>query len=568
MNGAEDAHDANDPARPIRLGTRGSDLARTQSELVAARLRAAGHVVELVIIATRGDATDRPFRELEGKAFFTRELDEALLDRSIDVAVHSLKDLPTGEEPGLATHPVLPRADPRDLLLARRGIARNGELPAGARVGTSSARRGAQLEEAFPGIATVDLRGNVPTRVAKLRRGDYDAIVVAAAGIERLALELSDLDVVPLEPPRFLPAPGQGVLACRVRADDATLAAALLELHDRDAGECARAERLLLERLDGGCSLPLGAWARRVDGRIRLDATLARDGGRRDAHVVAPTPEEAASVAHATLLGRPVVVLTRPEPLDHELDDALRARGVATLAQPAIDFHELPPSGELGAALASAARHDAVAFTSQRAVQSWFHQLRRHGVAMPRVRVAAIGPATAAALRRERVLPWCCADGSGGRALATLLAAEFAAGARVLHPGPLEPEGTLASELAMRGIAVTPLPLYATRARADDGPLPATPLVFVVASPSAARSLWQRPQLRDRLARAPATVRFVVTGATTASQLALLGATAIDVARLPTGAPLLAAVDAALAALSGAPAIADSPPTGALPCRP
>src|SRR5262249_6400527 len=150
----------------------------------------------LVVIQTRGDASDRPFKELEGKAFFTKELDEALLARTVDLAIHSLKDLPTDDPPGLATTSVLPRADPRDLLPLRVAPP-NGppRLRAGLRVGTSSTRRAAQLVAAYPGIKTVDLRGNVPTRVAKLRRGEYDAIVLAAAGLERLGLDLAGLSV-------------------------------------------------------------------------------------------------------------------------------------------------------------------------------------------------------------------------------------------------------------------------------------------------------------------------------------------------------------------------------------
>ena len=162
----------------IRLGTRGSDLALKQSGMVTERLRALRRQVEVVIVQTRGDATDRPFREIEGKAFFTKELDDALLEKRIDLAVHSLKDLPTEDPPGLATISVLPRADPRDVLLLRREIVVRRDaagrvlLPAGTRIGTSSARRCAQLEHAFPGVKVADLRGNVPTRVAKLRRGE------------------------------------------------------------------------------------------------------------------------------------------------------------------------------------------------------------------------------------------------------------------------------------------------------------------------------------------------------------------------------------------------------------
>ncbi|MBM4016696.1 MAG: hydroxymethylbilane synthase, partial [Planctomycetes bacterium] len=368
----------------IRLGTRGSALALTQSDFVADRLRAAGHAVERVIVHTRGDASDRPFRELEGKAFFTRELDLALLAGAIDLAVHSLKDLPTDEPDGLASIGVLPRADPRDVLLLRRGIAartrRDGlpELPAGTRVGTSSARRFAQLGRAFPGVVVADLRGNVPTRVARLRHGDFDAIVIAAAGIDRLSLDLADLDRFALEPPAFLPAPGQGALACRIRAGDAALRAALAPLVDPEAADGAVAERRLLARLDGGCSLPLGALARRTDEGIALRACLARAGRHFEADIVAATPDDAARLAHAVLLRRPIVVLTRPPELDADLVALLRAHDLPFVEQPAIDFGELPTPPALAAALARPGEFAAIAFTSKRAVASWCHHLVAH----------------------------------------------------------------------------------------------------------------------------------------------------------------------------------------------
>ncbi len=553
----------------IRLGTRGSALALRQSGLVADRLRATGLAVELVTIATRGDASDRPFRELEGKAFFTKELDEALYARAIDLAIHSLKDLPTDDPDGLVTLTVLPRADPRDLLLARRGVLRAAPhgaapmLPPGARVGTSSTRRFAQLAHVCRGIDVVDLRGNVPTRIEKLRRGEYDAIMLAAAGIERLALDLRDLDVVPLDPPRFLPAPGQGVLAARLRADEPELAFAVHALVDPDARDASQAERLLLARLDGGCSLPLGALARRDGGDLVLHACLALDGDPmggelRRVEVRAPDGATAATLAAATLRRQPIVLLTRPTGLDAPLVAHLRERQIAHLAQPAIDFVEQPTAGTIAAALPSAHEWDAIAFTSQRAVQSYFHHLRSPALAPPSTtrkapRYAAIGPATAAALAAHGATPFTIGDGSGGHAFAQRLAARLRTGARVLHPGPLEPEGTLARELEALGFFVQPLPLYATVARSDDPELPDAPIVALLASPSAARALLARPRVAARLAAAPASLRFVAGGATTAAQLAALGICDVTTAALPTGAPLHAALDAALASFKETP---------------
>ena len=265
----------------LRIGTRGSDLALWQARRMAARIRdQLQRECEIVIIKTQGDRIQNvAFHKMEGKGFFTKELQEALLDGRVDLVVHSLKDLPTEEPPGLAVAAIPERETTADLLLARPGVlppAADGpaDLPDGAVLGTSSLRRAAQALSSQPRLRLKALRGNVPTRVGKLRDGLYDAILVAAAGVERLELDLADLDHVMLRPDVMLPAPGQGALAVETRADGPEKDL-LATLHDHSVARGIAAERGLLARLGGGCHLPLGCLATALDnGSLTLDASL------------------------------------------------------------------------------------------------------------------------------------------------------------------------------------------------------------------------------------------------------------------------------------------------------
>jgi len=295
------------------LGTRGSDLALWQARHVAAMLRdRLGIDSRIEIIKTRGDRIQNvAFAKMEGKGFFTKELQEALLDRRVDLVVHSLKDLPTEEPDGLALAAIPERTNPADLLLARTGVLEITPdnpmgLPSGAVLGTSSLRRAAQSLALCPEIRVTALRGNVPTRIGKLRAGDYDAILLAAAGVGRLEIDLADLDVIELVPEVMLPAPGQGALAIEARAGD-DLTEPLTRLHDNAIAAHVHAERRLLELLGGGCHLPLGCLAETVDGGIRLQAVLGRiDDEVTHASVarvgaVAPDPEVAADACFEAL---------------------------------------------------------------------------------------------------------------------------------------------------------------------------------------------------------------------------------------------------------------------------
>lgn len=266
--------------RAVHLGTRGSDLARTQAGHVADALTAAGlGEIETVVVRTEGDVSTASLASLGGTGVFAGALRSALLAGEVDVVVHSLKDLPTAPHPGLTITAVPPREDPRDALCARDGLTL-ATLPEGARVGTGSPRRAALLGLARPDLTVVDIRGNVPTRLARTR-DDLDAVVLALSGLRRLGLQDAVTEL--LGPPGFLPAPGQGALAVETRDDVETdlpgLATALRAVHDPTSAAAVVAERTLLARLEAGCAAPVGALAT-VDGRnLRLDAIVSRPDG-------------------------------------------------------------------------------------------------------------------------------------------------------------------------------------------------------------------------------------------------------------------------------------------------
>lgn len=302
-NGPTDSNPPPDPTirqLTIRLGTRASALARWQAEWVAARLTELGAAVELVFIKTGGDGTTTPISESSSPGLFTKEIQRALLDGRVDLAVHSLKDLPTECVDGLALTAVPPRESPCDAFISNQ-VAAIEQLSHGARVGTGSRRRQSQLLHARPDLTVLDIRGNVETRLQKLDEGDYDAIILAAAGLKRLGLDDRITQLLP--PTTMLPAVGQGALGLETRQADQATIAAVTQLDDPVTHACVLAERTLLAALRGGCLAPVGAWGRVADGKLYLDAVvLSSDGGTRleakvsgDIRSAVPLGEEAAS---------------------------------------------------------------------------------------------------------------------------------------------------------------------------------------------------------------------------------------------------------------------------------
>lgn len=263
------------------IGTRGSKLALWQANHVAARIRERyPHTdISLKHIITTGDKIlDVPLAKIGGKGLFTKELEKELLAGDIDLAVHSLKDMPTELPPGLTLGTVTARADAGDALISPR-YRMLDNLPPAARVGTSSLRRKAQLLAYRPDLTICDLRGNLDTRLGKLASQQLDAIVLAVAGLRRLGWEEHITEI--LQPDVCLPAVGQGALAIETRADDRAVLDILAFLHDEATAQAVTAERAFLHELEGGCQVPIGVWGRLADGRLRLDAVIATADGRR-----------------------------------------------------------------------------------------------------------------------------------------------------------------------------------------------------------------------------------------------------------------------------------------------
>lgn len=268
-----------DTAHRVVIGTRRSKLALVQTEMVRAALAAAHPGLEIAIeqITTRGDVIlDRPLNEIGDKGLFVVEIEEAMRARRIDLAVHSAKDLPSELPLDMALGALLPRADVRDVLISFSGATLE-TLPQGALVGTSSLRRACQLRAFRPDLRLADLRGNVDTRLHKLREGQYDAIVLAAAGLQRLGL--TDAVAEWIDPQIMLPAVGQGIMAVEIRADDPAVAGLLAPLDDATARTVISAERAFLRRIGGGCQVPVGALAVLQGDSLRLEGMIgARDG--------------------------------------------------------------------------------------------------------------------------------------------------------------------------------------------------------------------------------------------------------------------------------------------------
>ena len=308
----------------LRIGSRGSQLALWQANHISALLRARGHEVEIEIIHTTGDKiTDVALAKVGTKGMFTKEIEEALAAGHVDFAVHSLKDLPTELPPGFEIAAITKREDPRDAFCSRH-YASFQELPQGARVGTSSLRRQAQLKAVRPDLDTHPLRGNVDTRLRKLEQGGYAAIILASAGLKRLGKTELIKQIIPAE--IMCPAAGQGALAIEIREGDAIMLAHLKFLNDPAARAATTCERALLNSLGGGCQVPIGAFAEMKNGNLHLESIVADpDGSKvlRDSRDGAD-PEKLGQEAGAALLARG----------GRQILEAVYARGLATPPQP------------------------------------------------------------------------------------------------------------------------------------------------------------------------------------------------------------------------------------------
>ena len=397
-------------SRRIVIGSRGSDLALVQARFIAGELARLEPGVELhiEIITSRGDTVqDVPLAKVGGKGIFTKELEVALLDRSIDLAVHSLKDLPMDLPEGLVVGAIPAREAHEDVIITPHGSL--DALPQGARVGTSSLRRKVQLLALRPDLEVVDIRGNVPTRLRKLEEGEYDGIVLAAAGLRRLGLEGKVTEV--LSSPRMLPAPGQGALAVELRADDTELLVLVRRLNDAETEAAVSAERALLQATGGGCHAPLGAWARLDGAELVLTACYAAVPDEPLRRVELRGPQgDAVQLGQAAArvllqeqgaLERPLegkrIVVTRAQAQAGKLAGMLEDLGAEVLALPLISIQ---PRQSLPERL-TGQTYDWIIFTSANAVDCfvdlWDRAVHERAVLL-HTSICALGPATAEAV--------------------------------------------------------------------------------------------------------------------------------------------------------------------------
>ncbi len=404
--------------RTLVVGTRGSALAQWQTNFVIGALKelAPDLSIETRVIKTEGDKDQvRPLAEIGGLGVFTKALQDALLAHEIDIAVHSLKDLPTEHVPFLTIAAVPERADPRDCVVSRHKVGLT-DLAQGARVGTASARRTAQVLALRPDLNIVPLRGNVDTRLRKAASIEYDAIVLAAAGITRLGRAGEITEYLPLE--QVLPDPGQGALAVEIRADDAQLAELVGRLNHAPTRAAVTAERACLRALGGGCRMPIGAFAHAHSGDLDLQGVVASidgkqvvrgqiAGGAADAEMLGTRLAVQLLIAGAgnilgltPLTGKRVLV-TRAREQAQALSAKIRALGGEPVEMPAIDFAPLTDYSELDVALFQAGDYDWIVFTSANGVRAVAERLAAHGLDarhLASAKLAAIGPATARAL--------------------------------------------------------------------------------------------------------------------------------------------------------------------------
>ncbi|MBK8974585.1 MAG: hydroxymethylbilane synthase [Planctomycetes bacterium] len=542
--------------RPVIVyGTRGSDLALTQTRHVAETVAAAtGAGYRLEIIRTRGDAiVDRPLPEVGGKGLFTAELEQALREGRIDVAVHSLKDLPVEDPDGLTLGAVPPRAPVHDVLVydPRHADPEGGTLPIGdgLRVGTSSPRRARAIQSLRKDLAIADVRGNVPTRADKVRRGDYAAVVLAAAGLGRLALDLAGLARAELPTDRFVPAPGQGALGVQCRRDDRRVLDLLAAIHDPVTARCVTAERSVLARLEGGCSTPLGALCEPLAGGFRLRVGLYNQHGA-PAHRVlfeqtgtdpdalaAAAVERLAPLAAEPLRGRSVC-LVRPGGSDVELAAWLAVAGAAVDAVALTEALPITPDAR---SLEAALGCDTFLVTSARSVDRLFEEAALAGVDLRERRFFAVGPRTAHALADRGAAASVPAVPGGGAELAAHVLAQLgdAGPQRFAFPRATDVQPALAERLTAAGHAIVHLPLYRIE-----------PLHGVEWPGAAADAIvWTSPSsvaAGTALGDVPTARAHVAIGATTAAALERHGLRPVHTAPTPVPAAVLATVAGAL----------------------
>ena len=466
----------------ITIGSRGSDLALWQAHHVKDRLIGLGADVEIKIFKTQGDKIQHlSLDKLEGKGFFTKELEDALLNKEIDLAVHSHKDLPTISPEGLVIAAVSEREDPSEYILIRKDAVDDSlefSFKKNAIVGTSSARRKAQLCTFRKDVQIKDIRGNVPTRIQKLREGQFDAILLAKAGVTRLELDLSDLYVYEVSPKKIVPAPAQGVLALQIRETDTRLAEFLKGIHQEDVQACIGIERKLLNLFEGGCHMPLGAYAIAENGTYKLWASKAEtaDDVPQRLYLESNSPEgmaeKALSIFNKNILKDKKIFISRSTAdvsflktcLEAEKAELTGVSGIqtTTISLPKTDYSDM----------------QIIFFNSKNAVQ---HFINQKPVLAKDVKFAAFGPGTEKAIYQAGLSVAFSGNTSDPNKVAAQFLSKFADGKKILFPKALQSLQSISSILA-RHHFVEQVDVYETSS-VPGVTLPASD-VYVFTSPS------------------------------------------------------------------------------------
>lgn len=564
--------------RTLTVGTRTSRLARWQTDHIVKLLEAAWPKLRCEIrpFVTKGDKTlNKPLPEIGGKGLFTAELESALREGEIDIAVHSLKDLPVQNAPGLTLGAIVGRADVHDGLVAR-DKATLETLPEGAVVGTSSLRRQAQLLAQRPDLKVKSIRGNVGTRVRKALEGDYDASVMAAAGLQRLDMADVITQWLPLDV--MLPAPGQGALGVQCRADDEQTLACLAAINDEMVRAATAAERHFLQALGGGCSAPIAAYATATgeNGELHMRALIASPDGQQIIRVAgngtdprqlgerlaeAAKTQGANAILEEVEMNRPVqltaapsplagkrVVVTRPEPQAPELAEPLQSLGATPILFPTIAIRPLVETGPLDEAIERLAKgaYDWVIFTSVNGVALFWERLEALGknvLIFDGVQVAAIGPATGTALSQNGVEADYIPEEFVAEAIAEGLG--DVSGRSILLPRAAIARKTLAEMLTEQGAEVDEVATYRTLpAEPDETAVAelATADIFTFTSSSTVRNFVKLVGGKEAALRLTQGARIACIGPITAGTVAEMGRTADIVAETYTIDGLVAAL--------------------------
>ena len=501
--------------RKVIIGSRGSDLALWQAHFTRSQLESLGFEVQINIIKTKGDQIQHlSFDKIEGKGFFTKELEEALLSNEIDLAVHSHKDLPTTSPEGLTIAGVSYREDCSESLLIKPDAIDHSQelgLKLNAKVGTSSFRRKTQLLSIRPDLEIIDLRGNVPTRVQKLIDGQYDAIVLASAGLNRLELDLGDLHREILSPHFFIPAPAQGVLAFQIRENDEEMKNIVAHINHPDVAETIFAERKVLNRLDGGCLLPLGVYCEKSTNGYQLWASLQPLDGRpfRRIFLRGENPEQLADEALIALnrFEKRKVFISREPELSDVLIRNLKNYGFDVDAFSPITFEAIE------------IRHipfaDWVFFNSPRAVYFFYSQ---EGMLAAQTKVAALGSGTLAALKEYGIHP----EFVGNDEDPTIVGAQFlelAKNKTIIFPCAEKSLRSVQMQLE-NNATVYDIPTYRTIEKEIDSTIDAD--IWIITSPSSVNALKRQIQQSKAI--------FVAMGQSTAGALKNIGIMDVHIA--------------------------------------